>query len=472
MQLFRGRFFVSLLLCCVCLAGIGCDAKSSANTDPIELELWTLALRPRFTTYMEELTQGFEKENPGVKVVWVDVPFEAMGRKLVAAAAAGRAPDVVNLSDGDFARFASLGAMLDLSPYLEQKVREQYLPGVLRVAMLQDQWQALPWYLTTSVTLVNTQLLASSELDMQNLGRDWATLRRQARVFYEHTGRFLFSISLGQESELPGMMLADGLPMLIAKGEDRLQANLLDPSIVAVVKDWVNLYREGALPREAATGGHAHLVRLYQDGQIACVQVGANFLVRVKDAAPNIYEHTQVLGPITGELGRAHVAVMLLGATRQSKHPELAAKLAAYITGPQPQSAFGKIVNILPSTSASLDDAHFQPRLSEGVTWTDALAKEQDKLVQARWQSAKALREAVAFTPVIEPWPAMRRVFNESIKAALLEGREVETTLGEIQIRWNQLLDAARPVGLEALPGGLAKTTNMTPRALAPDFFE
>ncbi len=452
MQRFCGRFFLNLLMM-MCLSVSGCNRKTSSSTDgTIELELWTLALRPRFTTYMEDLCHGFEKENPGVKVVWVDVPFEAMGRKLVASAAAGRAPDVVNLSDGDFARFASLGAMLDLSPHLSQQVKREYLPGVLRVALLQNQWQAVPWYLTTSVTLVNSELLGQGGLKVETVGRDWKTLRAQARQYHKQTGKFLFSMSLGQESELPVMMLADGLPMLVAKGTDRLQANLLDPAIVAMVRDWVALYREGALPREAATGGHAHLVRLYQDGQIACVQVGANFLVRVKDAAPNIYQHTQVLGPITGELGRAHVAVMLLGVTRQSKHPELAAKLAAYVTRATHQLAFGKIVNILPSTSASLEDAHFQPVMGDGENWAQALAGEKDKLVQARWQSARALREAVAFTPTIEPWPAMRRVFNENIKAALLEGREVETTLGEIQTRWNQLLDAAKPVGLEALP--------------------
>src|SRR5687767_12636449 len=84
----------------------------------VRIELWTLALRPRFDAYMQDLVQRFEATHPGVDVVWVDVPFEALSRKLVAAAAAGQAPDVVNFSDAAFARFAALGALADLRPHL------------------------------------------------------------------------------------------------------------------------------------------------------------------------------------------------------------------------------------------------------------------------------------------------------------------------------------------------------------------
>ena len=62
------------------------------------LEFWTLALSP-FEGYIRERIGAFEAANPGVKVIWNDVPFEAMDRKLLAAASAGRAPDVVNFSD-------------------------------------------------------------------------------------------------------------------------------------------------------------------------------------------------------------------------------------------------------------------------------------------------------------------------------------------------------------------------------------
>ena len=55
-----------LLLALVCGA---CDRASEVSSpdQPITLELWTLALRPRFTNYMEDLVARYEAANPRVK---------------------------------------------------------------------------------------------------------------------------------------------------------------------------------------------------------------------------------------------------------------------------------------------------------------------------------------------------------------------------------------------------------------------
>jgi len=97
----------------------------------VRLQFWTLALRPWFDEYVTHQIEGFEAAHPGVEVEWVDVPYDALERKLIASAAAGQAPDVVNMSDMNFARFVSLGAFRDIRADVPGDPDARYLPNAL-----------------------------------------------------------------------------------------------------------------------------------------------------------------------------------------------------------------------------------------------------------------------------------------------------------------------------------------------------
>ena len=89
-QSYNTLCIVVLLLCVAALAGLTVSCSQASETDRIEIELWTLSLRPTFTDYIEAVIADFEELHPDVKVRWVDVPFDAVNRKLIAAAVAGR----------------------------------------------------------------------------------------------------------------------------------------------------------------------------------------------------------------------------------------------------------------------------------------------------------------------------------------------------------------------------------------------
>ncbi len=432
----------------ICLLIIGtllttACSKQSEEQD-IHIELWTLALRPTFTEYVENMLADFEQANSGVKVDWVDVPFQALSRKLIAAAAAGRAPDVVNFSDLQFARFDSLGATYDLNKLLNKDEQAIYLDGALAPARIDNRLGALPWYLSTPVRFINTDLLKEADWSADSVADNWADLQSQARDYHARTGKFLFSHALAVESELPTMLIADGrLPFKEVDG--KLQADLTRDEVVDYITSWVQLYRDGALPRAAATSGHAHVVELYQNGQIAVAVTGANFLSRIADASPEVFEATEVRQAVTGRLNRAHIAVMFVSVSSTSEHPEVATELAQWITSPKYQLALCKMVNVMPSTPQLLSDPHFTAPPA-----TDDPA--QAKLDEARSLSAIALRNAVAFTPSIGCWPDLRRTFDEGIKAALLDGKDVRETLGRIEHEWNRILNAQIPASFDAIP--------------------
>lgn len=407
------------------------------------LTLWTIALRPHFNDYMQNQIHQFCSVNPGAKVDWVDVAYDALDRKLTAAAAAGCAPDVVNMADLNFARFASLGAFADLSAYTPADPRTEYIPGALGLCYVGDQLRALPWYVNPQTKILNLSLLKQGGYGVDSLPADWAGLVAGAKEFHAKTGKFLFSQPLGEESQLPVMLLAEGLaPFREVNG--RVEADLNRPDIISYLGQWVDLYRTGALPREAATTGHAHLLELYQNAKLGVISTGPNFLTRVRDTAPVVYATTTVREGAFGALGRVHMPVMALAVTKQSRNAALATRLAWHLTSAQAQTEFCKQAPIMPSHRDSLSDPYFsltRPKDNQDVT-----------LLLGRRIAAATLPDAVAFTASLETWPNLRRIFEDEFKQVLLDDRPLASAVVTIQREWNKQLAESSAARISSVP--------------------
>lgn len=414
--------------------------EREGGSGPVRLQFWTLALAP-FEGYIRERLAAFEAAHPGVEVEWVDVPFEAIDRKLIAAAAAKRAPDVVNLSDRTFARFAGLGAMVDLRPLTPGDPAAAYTPGALRVGEIEGKTLALPWYLSTQVGMLNEALIVEGGViaGVDAVATDWRGLMAQARAYHAKTGKYLFSLSLGEESQIPMLLFGEGLPPLVPDADGGVRADLTRAEVVEYVSAWVSLYRDGALPAEAATRDHAHLTEMYQNRRLAMIDSGPSFLKRVKDVSPSVYEVTRVRPATTGRLGRAHVATMVLGVTNQSRHPREAAALAWFMTTSQSQRGFMRVAPILSSAAAD-------------VGFIESPPGEDPKVTQGRGIAAGQVASAVAFTPSLAVWPDLRRSFEDGMKRLLLSDGDVAQALAGIEGEWNRILRAGGRASPDALP--------------------
>lgn len=462
-----GRLRVQLVLtlaafAMVVLAGVSCERRAEPGTKRVQV--WTIAMsKPAaLEQYVRSQVELFEQQNPGVDVEWVDVPFDAMDRKLIAAAAAGKSPDVVNLSDIQFGRFVGLGALRDLNGLLPGDANKVFLSGALSMGKIgsapeagadggakgeAEGIKALPWYLTTQISLMNTQLLQAGGFTEAEIATTWSGLREQAKTYHTRTGKWLFSQPLGTESQLPIMMLGEGLvPLQAGTGgaAGRLRAKLDTPDIVAFVRSWVDLYRSGAMPPEAATQNHSHLTEMYQNGRLAMIDTGPNFVRRVQDVSPQIFAATRVRQGVTGALGRQHIATMVFGVMSTSKEPQLAGKLAWHLAGAASQTQLCRTAMVLPSTIESLNDPV--------IRGDQPMANQPESVIKARGLASRSLPDAVAFTPALVCWPDLRRVFNEEIKRALLDGEDVQVVLRRIEKQWDRILDASGPATLDAVP--------------------
>lgn len=393
-----------------------------------------MQLKPNFTQYFMDLNRTFEAQNEPVQLRWVDVSWSAMENKILAAISAKTAPDVVNLNPKFASQLATRNAWLDLETALTPEMKATYLPKIWQANQIevcdnsqscQEQTFALPWYLTTSITVYNQDLFTAANLDQAP--QTYAELAEAARIIKQKTGKYAFFISFvaNDSGDVLESFVKMGVELLDKSG----QAGFNNPKGKAAFQYWVDLYQQELLPPEVLTQGHRRGIELYQAGEIAILNTGAEFIDTITNNAPSIVEVSAIAPQITGVTDKKSVAVMNLVIPRHSDRPEEALKYALFVTNTENQLAFAEKSNVLPSTTQAVDQyiANLEQQTAKSL-------KDQAKKI-----SAAQLNDAEVLIPATKELHRLQKAIYENLQAAMLNEKTVEQAVQDAADDWNKL---------------------------------
>jgi putative chitobiose transport system substrate-binding protein len=405
-----------------CGTGNVSNTTKQASSGGANVEFWTMQLQPQFTNYFKSLIASFESQNLGIKISWVDVPWTAMENKILTAVSAKTPPDVVNLNPDFASQLAGRNAWLDLDTKLPNEVRSSYLPNIWKASTLNDKSFGIPWYLTTRLTIYNTDLLKQAGINKPPA--TYPELAQVAQQIKDKTGKYAFFVTFVPQDA--GEVLESFAQMGVTLVDAGGKAAFNSPQGKAVFQYWVDLYKKGLLPKETLTQGHRHAIDLYQSGETALLFSGGEFLENIGKNAPAIAKVSATAPQITGENGKKNVAVMNVVIPRDSKQPDAALKFALFLTNDENQLSFAKAANVLPSTVKSLADSYFK----------DAPAN-ASALDQARVISAQELQQAEVLTPRLKDIKRLQKAIYENLQAAMLGEKTVDKAVEDAANEWN-----------------------------------
>ena len=430
----RPQRLACALLAAVAMAGVlsACAPARRQATDRQAIQFWTLDLAPKFNGYLNDVIARWEQQNPGYDVVWTDVPWGSVERKLLAAVFARTAPDVVNLNPLFAANLASKGGLQPLEPLLPEGAATTYLPRIWQAGQSaapdgQPQQFAIPWYLTARITLANTQIL--SEAGYSAPPRTWAEVPAYAEAVKRRTGRYALFVTVVPEdsAELLESLVQMGVTLLDA----RQRAAFNTPAGRRAFAFWSDLYRRGLLPREVVSQGYRRAIELYQSGELAQVGSGAEFLRSIQTNAPQVAAATRPYPPLTGANGAANVAVMTLAIPRQSKVAEPATRFALFLTDATNQARFAEQARVLPSSIGALQQV-------EAALEAEQPASQPEQLVrQARLLSAQTLSSARVLVPASPGVKRLQAIVYTQLQRAMLGQVSSDAALAEAERQWN-----------------------------------
>ncbi|MGP4079248.1 ABC transporter substrate-binding protein [Pseudalkalibacillus sp. R45] len=421
----RLSFLMSILLITALIIS-GCkSAETSEEGEQVEIEFWTMQLSPTFDDYINGVIADFEKENPDIKVKWVDVPWADMEKKILAAVASETAPDVANLNPQFASKLAELDALVNMDEKVDDETQNKYFEGVWKSNTFNDKTFGIPWYLSSQVTMYNTDIFKEAGLDPDSPPKTFDELKDVAKTIKEETGKYAFFPPLDASHLLETLVMMD----VDLTNEDMTKAAFNTPEGIKAFEFFVDLYQDDLIPREVLTEGHGKAIDMYQAGQLAILASGPQFLNKVEENAPDILKATKSGPQITGVSGKKNTAAMNLVVPKQSEHQEEAVQFSVFITNAENQVEFDKIVPILPSIESALEDPYFN-ELPEDPTPID----------EARIVSAEQLKESEVLVPPMKNYEELKTSINEALHAAMLGKMTPEEAVEQAETEWNEIL--------------------------------
>lgn len=407
---------------------LGLSGCRRVPEDDRTVEFWTMQLQPAFNEYFDERIAAFEAEYPQYEVRWVDIPWSAMEAKILTAVSAQTAPDVANLNPNFASLLAGRNAWLTLDD-LPEEVRSRYLDNIWAASRFGDRSLGIPWYLTTRVTLYNTELLQAANLTQPPA--TFTELAAAARQIKAKTGKYAVFVSFAPNDS--GEVLESLVQMGVTLTNPDGTAAFNSPEGREAFEYWVRLYRDDLLPRDVLTQGHQRAIELYQAGELAFLATGPQFLKTIANNAPDVAAATRAAPQITGETGKIAVAVMNLWVPRDTDNPEGAIAFSLFVTNPDNQLAFSQAANTLPSTAQTLEHPYFE-RADDPTTQLD----------DARVLSADQLRRAQVLVPPLPNTGDLQQILYENLQAAMLGEKDISTALNDAEADWNAIVASWR----------------------------
>jgi putative chitobiose transport system substrate-binding protein len=387
-----------------------------------QIEFWTMQLQPKFTEYFKEAIGQFEKANPGLKVKWVDVPWAGMESKILAAMQAKTAPDVVNLNPDFASQLAAKNAWLELDGKLAAGTSQEYIPGMWKANGLGGKTFGLPWYITTNITIYNQELLKKAGLAQPP--KTYQELAQAAKQIKDKTGKYAFFVTLLPEdaNDVLESLVQMGVELIGADGK----AAFNSAAGKAAFQYWVDLYKQGLLPKEVLTQGHKQGVQLYQSGETVMLFAGAPAVNDIAKNAPTIAKVSAIAPQIAGPNNKIGAAVMNLVVPRSTKNPDGAVKFAQFVTNSANQLAFANSSDTLPSQIKAINS--YKAGLQKG---------EKTPLAQGKIISAGQLERAEVLIPPMKDLGVLKKAIYENLQAAMAGEKTVDVALQKAAAAWD-----------------------------------
>lgn len=400
-----------LLIIFACTAPFWHAYKVKQTENKREITFWTLQMGD-FSPYMNGVIGEFEKQNPQIKVKWVDVPFSEGEKRTLAAILSDNPPDLINLNPDFSAILAQKGALQKIN---EADV-EQFNQEIIDSLKYKDQLYAIPWYATSAITIYNKALYRKA--GYATPPRTYEKLAKLAPAIKDRTGAYAF---------MPTITENDTMLKILNKYGVNSWENINSEKAVEIFDFFKELYAENLIPKETITQTQREALEKYMSGQIVFFQSGANFLNMIKENSPAIYKDTDVARQIVGDLKQNDFSLMNFVIPVKAPNKQDALKFALFITNEENQLKLAKLTNVIATNRHALRDEFYTNYEND------------DLMAKARVISANQLNKIQPTLRQNKGQKEVNLLINTAVQEVLLNKSDTKKALDEVSSKWKTI---------------------------------
>ena len=326
---------------------IGCLLFFNRPAANDEVVFWTLQMSD-FAPYINGVIDDFEKENPNIKIKWIDVPFSEGEKRTLASVLSDNPPDLVNLNPDFSSTLAHKGALWQIPDNTVGQFNQEIVKS-LRTA--DGKLYSIPWYATNAITIYNKDLIKNNAPQTYEQVAELAPSVRK-------NGAYVMLPNITENDTMLKILNKYGCSLSpLPSGEGAVVGEQNEPhnsergfnseKCISVFELFKNLYKSGLIPKETVTTTLSESLEKYMSGNVALIGAGANFLNMIKENAPSVYAKTDVAPQLKGDLGQNDFSLMNFVIPLRAKHKEQALKFALFLTNDKNQLELAKLTNVL-----------------------------------------------------------------------------------------------------------------------------
>ncbi|MGM0836117.1 MAG: sugar ABC transporter substrate-binding protein [Bacillota bacterium] len=391
---------ISLLL-------VGCSGGGDEDT----LTVWAMGEEGK---QLSELVEKFEEENPDIKVKVQAIPWDQAHDKLLTAVASKKGPDVLQLGTTWVPEFAEAGALLDLTPHLEEYPdfkEDNYFGGAVDSMKYEDKVVGIPWYVETRVLFYRTDLL--EEVGYSEAPATWDELKDASEKLAARGDEY-FGMDINLKDKITPLIFAwqNGFET----NEEAGELNLDSPEFTEAIAYYNSFFSEGlSTPREGID-----IVQAFRDGGKPMFMSGPWMINIFKDQAPDLEGKWSVAMLPGKETNTSSIGGAVFSVFHNSEKVDEALKFISYTNEVETQLDWLEISNTLPSRVEA---------------WEDPVLKENAMLATFGEQL-----ENTKGAPQIPEWEAISQELLASLERMNVGGADLETELASFREKAEALM--------------------------------
>ncbi len=395
----------------IALAALFCLKTFTKPQDENDVIFWTLQMSD-FSDYITGVISEFEKENPDIKIRWIDIPFSEGEKRTLASVLSDNPPDLINLNPDFSTTLAQKGALYEIP----SENTKQYNRAIINSLKYNGKLYSLPWYATSAVTIYNRDLAEKASVKVP---KNYEQLGEIAGTVKSKTGAYVF---------LPNITENDTMLKILNKYGINSPETITSQRSIEVFDYFKNLYTSGLIPKESITQTHREALEKYMSENILLFQAGANFLNMIRENAPSTYAHTDVAPQLKGMLGQNDFSLMNFVIPLRAKHKDEAVKFALFLTNDKNQLELAKLTNVIAVNKKTLEN-DFYTKYPEG-----------DLTAKARVISAQQLNKVEPVLKSSQNQKDINNLVNSAVQKILLNQGDTKQILEKLAKDWEDLL--------------------------------
>ncbi|MFD8914960.1 extracellular solute-binding protein [Streptomyces sp. NPDC059575] len=343
----------SLALTATACGGSDSDSKSSG---PVTLTWWDTSNATNEAPVYKDLIGQFEAANKGIKVKYVNVPFDQAQNKFDTAAGSKGAPDILRSEVGWTPAFAKKSYLLPLDGTEALADQAKFEPNLIKQAQYEGKTYGVPLVTDTLAFVYNKALFKKAGIT--EAPKTWDDLKKDAATIKAKTG---------VDGYWGSTQAYYAQTFLYGEGTDTVDAaakkiTVDSPAAKKGYGTWLGLFNGKGLHKADATAdAYAHIQDAFVNGKVAAIVQGPWEITNFYKGSAFSDKANLGIAPVpAGSTGKAGAPTgghnLSVYAGSDKAHQTAALKFVNFMTSAKSQETIALKNSTLPTRSDAYTD--------------------------------------------------------------------------------------------------------------------